>query len=105
MTAKTTARTTRWPSAGPMRTSPYQSKEEYYQTRSEVDKRFMQFQLAGECASGWRLFIRTFIKPVEFLMIDVDAYDAGHHVDLMDVPGSIAASIPSPGFGAEEFAS
>ena len=44
----------------------------------------MQFQLAGECASGWRRFIRTFIVPAEFFMIDVDAYDAWHHVDFMD---------------------
>ena len=50
---------------------------------SMVDKRFMRFQLADECASGWRRLIRTFIVPAEFLMIDVDAYDAGYHVDFM----------------------
>ena len=36
-------------------------------------------------------------------MFDVDAY-AGHHIDLMDEPGGIAASFPSLGFGAKEFA-
>ena len=70
---------------------------------SEVDKRFMEFQLADECASGWRRFIRTFMVPAEFFMIDVDAYDAGHHVGFMDEPEGIAASISSREIGAKEF--
>ena len=70
---------------------------------SMVDKRFMWFQFAGECASGWRWFIRTFTVPTEFLMIDVGAYDAGCHVDFMGVPGGTAASTSSLGVGAKEF--
>ena len=68
-----------------------------------VDKRFMCLQLADECASGWGRFIRTFIVLAEFFMIDVDAYDAGHHVDFMDEPEGIAASISSLEIRAKEF--
>ena len=33
-----------------------------------------------------------FLKLDEFFVHGVDAYDAGHHVDLMDVPEGIDAS-------------
>ena len=44
----------------------------------------MEFQLADECASGWRRSIGSFILLVEFFMVDVDADDVEHHVGVMD---------------------
>ena len=49
-----------------------------------VDKRFMEFQLADECASGWRQSIGSFIMPVEFFMTDVGTYDAEYPVDVVN---------------------
>ena len=55
----------------------------------------MEFQLADECASGWRRSIGSFIMPVEFLMTDVGTYDAEYHVDVVN--GLDFATLPSPG--------
>ena len=80
----------------------YLVKEKYYWKWFMADKGFAWFQFAGECASGWRRFIRTLIWLTEFLVIDVGAYDAEHHVDFMSVPGGTMASTSSLGVGASE---